>query len=200
MRYPASYGKKSTQLCPLCRAPTRIVQGIQLDREPYRGRSRSTIGLEGFLDNLRSAWNVGSILRTADGLGLQHIYHVGTTPAGDHPKVVKTALGAEKCVQWSYHRNGLDLATQLISQGKRLWALEWIEQAVPISTLRRQGADLPIVLVVGNEVTGIDPELLDLCEVVVGLPMQGAKRSFNVAVAFGMAVYGLRLRLEDNLS
>ena len=145
------------------------------------------------LDNVRSAWNVGSILRTADGAGISQVHLCGVTPPGDHPKVVKTALGAEKSVCWTYHTNSLEAARSLIEGGRRLWALEFTPGSVPIWELKRLPQE-PLVLVVGNEVVGVDPELLGMCERAFHLPMGGSKRSYNVAVAFGMAaVYLLGL-------
>jgi len=147
--------------------------------------------LQALLDNVRSTFNVGSIFRSADGAGLQHLYLCGITPTPDHPKLAKTALGAESNVPWSQHRNALDLAAMLQAQGYQLWALETTATALPLQA----APPLPakgVVLVVGNEVTGVDPALLARCTQVVALPMDGQKRSLNVAVAFGIASYTLR--------
>lgn len=141
------------------------------------------------LDNLRSAWNVGSILRTADGAGFQQVYLCGITPTPEHPRVERTALGAQHSLQWSWHANSLVLARQLLRIGHTLWALESTPQAESLQVLARPAADQRVVLIVGNEVAGVDPELLLLAARTFAIPMRGIKRSLNAAVAFGIAAY-----------
>ena len=110
----------------------------------------------------------------------------------------KTALGAESQVPWTYHRNGVDALLALQAQGKQIWALELSPAALPLAqavgswpTDAHTGDPATVVLVLGNEVTGIDPAILQLADRVVAIPMQGSKRSLNVAVAFGVAAYAL---------
>lgn len=142
------------------------------------------------LDNVRSLFNVGSIFRSADGAGVSHLYLCGFTPTPTNPKLAKTALGAEQTVGWSHHNNAVDLALSLRAQGHRLWALE----ALPGATIIFDAPPLDgsTVLVAGNEVTGIDPDLLALCSCTLAIPMYGRKRSLNVATAFGVAAVVLR--------
>jgi tRNA G18 (ribose-2'-O)-methylase SpoU len=144
------------------------------------------------LDNLRSAYNVGSIVRTADGAGIDHLYLCGITPTLDHPKVAKTALGAEATVESSYHPNALTLVSDLQSRGIYLAALESRPGAVSLFDPVLRIPTSPAVLVVGNELVGVDPAIEELCDLVVALPMMGTKRSLNVVVAFGIASYWLR--------
>jgi 23S rRNA (guanosine2251-2'-O)-methyltransferase len=142
------------------------------------------------LDNIRSAWNVGSILRSAEGFGFSHVYLCGITPTPENDTVQKTSLGAQDSVTWSYHKDALKLVSDLKKEGRRIVALEEEARAVEVSRI-----GLPTyqtVLVLGNEVTGVDPEVLDLCDRIYYIPMHGQKRSFNVAIAFGIAAYALR--------
>jgi tRNA G18 (ribose-2'-O)-methylase SpoU len=193
-RFPATLQEHRRHLCPLCGAQTQIVLERQLEAEAaIRHPFSEKPAIHALLDNVRSIFNVGSIFRCADGAGIQHLYLCGITPTPDHRKLVKTALGAEQTVTWSHHNNALDLAHQLKAQRQQLWALEDSPTAESIFTAHVQNNDVPIVLVVGNEVTGIDPELLALCDRVLAIPMWGAKRSLNVAIAFGVAVYSLRV-------
>ncbi len=146
--------------------------------------------VEVLLDNIRSAWNVGSILRAADGAGVRHLHLCGISPHPDHPKVAKTALGAELSVPWSCHADGLEFCRRAKREGFHLWALEGGQRAKSLFSLPPR-ADSPLLLIVGNEITGIDPQLLEECEEVVCLPMSGEKGSLNVSVAFGIAIYQL---------
>jgi len=145
------------------------------------------------LDNIRSAWNVGSILRSADGFGFDHAYLCGITPTPDGPAreaVTKTSLGAEDTVSWSYYKDAVKLVRVLKKEDWKVIALENVAdskaiQDASISTQRT-------VLILGNELTGVDPELLDLCDAMYHIPMRGEKKSFNVAIAFSIAAYALR--------
>jgi 23S rRNA (guanosine2251-2'-O)-methyltransferase len=150
--------------------------------------------MEALLDNIRSAWNVGAIFRTADGFGVQKLHLCGITPTPENKSVAKTALGADKNIPWTYSRNAVSAAEKLRDEGACLWALEQDERATPLTETDARAdfkTDIRIVLVVGNELTGVDPELLNMCERIVYIPMQGKKRSLNVEVAFGVAVSAL---------
>lgn len=179
--------------CPRCGATTQR-QGTQFGVAVLPPKAAPPAGpvIHALLDNLRSAWNVGSIFRSADGAGLQHLYLCGTTPQPPHPGIHKTALGAEQVVNWSYAPNALWLAHQLRENGLRLWALEAGAQAQSLFATRLEFFDAPLVLIVGNERSGIDPEILPLCERTLWIPMLGVKESLNVAIAFGIAAYTLR--------
>jgi len=144
------------------------------------------------LDNIRSAWNVGSILRSADGFGFTHAYICGITPTPDHEAVTKTSLGAQDSVPWSYHKDAVDLVKGLKVEGWKIYGLEEDIRAVALGTVNMTYESEGEVLIVGNEVTGVDPELLDLCDQIFYIPMRGEKKSFNVATAFGIAAFALR--------
>jgi len=161
--------------------------------------------VEALLDNVRSAWNVGAIFRTADGLGVDKLHLCGISPTPRTPAVGKTALGAEQVIPWAYYRNALWAAEKLKGEGCQLWALEQDERAVEIEEAAAARQEISpgqagekIMLVVGNEVTGVDPALLDLCDRIIHIPMNGQKRSFNVAVAFGIAAHFIsQIRARD---
>jgi tRNA G18 (ribose-2'-O)-methylase SpoU len=137
------------------------------------------------------------MLRTADGAGLRHVHLCGITPTPDNPKLAKTALGAEGAVPWTQYGNGLAAAVSLKKQGLRLWALEGGSRSESLFDARVDPKGPPIVLVVGSEISGIDPDILEHCERVLCLPMQGIKTTLNVAVAFGIAAYLLRFGLSS---
>jgi len=181
------------EFCPRCGAPMeRVIEPYQNPECSQDGGS-SVRTLFGLLDNIRSAYNVGAIFRTAEGVGVRHLYLCGFTPTPtENLALAKTGLGAEEDLLWSHHRNALSLAYVLRDKGYRLLALECMPQATPIYRFRGEPPDeRPIVLVVGNERAGIDPGLIDLCDEVLALPMAGNKASLNVAVAFGVAAYWL---------
>jgi tRNA G18 (ribose-2'-O)-methylase SpoU len=147
------------------------------------------------LDNIRSAWNVGAMFRSADGAGFSRLHLCGFTPTPEIPAVGKTALGAELSLPWTWAPDGVALAQTLLEQGCQLWALEQESRSVSIYASKPELPGGRLVLVVGNEVCGVDPGILALCQRVVHIPMHGGKRSLNAAVAFGIATYALRERM-----
>ena len=194
LRYSVESGSKTGVHCPRCRSTSRLLIA-EMDQQSVPNHhsftSQPTLRLEVVLDNIRSAWNVGSIFRSADGAGAACLHLCGVTPTPDHSGVKKTALGAESSLPWQYHADGVLAVSDLKAKGALVWALEGGSKALPL-----MGSAIPptdsMVLVVGNELGGVDPGILELCERVVYLPMTGAKGSLNVAVAFGIAVYWLR--------
>lgn len=155
-------------------------------------QGKANFAIEAVLDNIRSAWNVGSMFRTADGMCISSIYLCGITPTPLHPQVRRTALGAENTIRWEYASNAVSLVKSQISDGKRLWVLEETRGAENLYDLLMDNNQEPILLAVGNEISGVDPGLLELAEKVISIPMGGRKRSYNVAVAFGIATSYLR--------
>ena len=191
MRFPAPSGA-SIHACPRCGSNLDKVdipfssQRVEPDVVPVTGPEVDIV-----LDNVRSAFNVGSILRTADGAGIRHAYLCGITPTPENPKVAKTALSSEFVTPWEYTTNAIDLVHCLKGQGLAIWALEGGTDAVSILDALKEPPST-LALVAGNELAGVDPQVLGLCDRVVSLPMLGFKRSLNVAVAFGIAMYLLR--------
>ena len=193
LRYPLTESHPFGERCPVCLGQTQAILKRTIALLPPRGEGiemRGEIQLSALLDNIRSAWNVGAIFRTADGLRIDKLYLCGITPTPDNEALQKTSLGAEETVAWEYSRNALETANKMKSEGHKLIALEQDNRAVSLTDYRFQNPD-PKILIVGNEVTGVDPELLDLCDHILHIPMLGQKRSFNVEVAFGIAAFQL---------
>lgn len=157
------------------------------------------------LHDIRSTHNVGALLRTADGLGVKHVYMSGYTPYpidqfGDsrlphiaqknHDAIHKTALGAETSVHWSRHENIISLLDELRQKNIRLVGLEQGSSAHPLHETRFSGDS--IALLAGNEVDGIAPDLQKQCSTLVEIPMCGQKESFNVSAAVAMALHWFR--------
>lgn len=193
-RFPAPAASEQLA-CPRCGGATAGTGDLYPDRHSTLGQPAAAIRVEALLDNIRSIYNVGAMLRTADGAGLGHLYLCGITATPGHPRVAKTALGAEAAVPWSAHPNCLDVAGELKGRGYTLWGLESGPRAEPLFAAAPAPESPPLVLVVGNELAGIDPALLARCDRVLYIPMAGVKGSLNAAVAFGIAAYFLRFGL-----
>ena len=192
LRYPLTEGHSFGARCPVCLGMTNVVMkkhmGAETILKEERKKKKEIKAV--LLDNIRSAWNVGSILRSADGLGFSHTFLCGITPTPEVDAVRKTALGADEFVTWSYHKDAVTLVKGLKKEGWTIWALEEDERSIPLSKGGKQKAE-KTVLIAGSEVTGVDPELLDLCDKIFYIPMLGGKKSFNVSVAFGVAGFVL---------
>lgn len=193
LRYPLEVGHSFGARCPSCLGTTRVIMTRSIRNEPEVIEDISgAVTMSGLVDNIRSGWNVGSIFRTAEGFNLQHLYLCGITPTPKTVDLSKTALGAESLVNWTYHTNAVLAGEKLKNEGFVLWALEQDPRAIPISSIKiAKGASCNgkgIVIIGGNEESGVDPGLLDICDKILFLPMRGKKRSFNVAVAYGIAI------------
>ncbi|HQK63687.1 MAG TPA: RNA methyltransferase [Candidatus Staskawiczbacteria bacterium] len=137
-------------------------------------------------DNIRSLENIGSIFRTADALGVTKIYLCGICGTPPNPKISKTALGAEKNIPWEYVKQTGRLIDKLEKQGIETVALEQDKNSIDYAKYR---PNFPVALIVGNEVKGVSPKILQKCDKIIELPMVGKKESLNVSVAFGIAGY-----------
>lgn len=189
-RFPAAVD--TGEKCPQCKSATAVIANPHTKRDTTVPHPTRLPHIELLLDNIRSLHNVGAIFRTADGAGIRHLHLCGITATPEHPKLAKTALGAEQQMGWSYSRNGVDTAVALKAQGYRLWALEECAQATSLFQANLEWDGRPILLIVGSENVGVDPAILACCEQIFALPMLGHKDSLNVAIAFGIAIYHIR--------
>lgn len=140
------------------------------------------------LPNIRSGHNVGAIFRTADGAGVEKLYLTGYTPCPPHTQIDKVSLGAEKWVPWEYKKQAGGLLKNLKKIGYNIIALEQTGNSVNIFDWKPK---FPLALVLGNEKTGVPKSLLKYCDQSVEIPMRGKKKSLNVSVAAGIAMYSI---------
>jgi len=145
------------------------------------------------LHNIRSCYNVGAIFRTCDAIAIEKIYLTGYTPTPERnpEKIKKTALGAEKTVKWEYEKNVGKIIEKLKKEGIKIVALETEESALPYFKFKPK---FPLAILVGNEKRGIDKRTLKKADYILKIPMFGKKESLNVAVAFSIFAYYLRIK------
>jgi len=144
------------------------------------------------LEDIRSAHNVGAILRTADALLVREVLLAGITPGGDHKGVHKSALGAQDFVPWRRIESTTSEIKHLKTLGYTVAALEITDSPQPTESLLI-GA-YPICLVVGNEVAGISEATLNECDFALELPQLGVKQSLNVSIATAVMMFDLQRR------
>ncbi len=142
------------------------------------------------LENVRSAYNVGSVFRTADAFLLEGVYLVGYTAFPPHKEIKKTALGAEDTVHWKHFKKTGEALDQLRVLGYKIYAVEQAEQSFKLhSTLFEK--DEKIAVVFGNEVTGVEQETIAKCDGCLEIPQLGMKHSLNISVAAGIVLWEL---------
>jgi tRNA G18 (ribose-2'-O)-methylase SpoU len=167
----------------------------RLTNEQAQAIERHPVSL--LLYNIRSLYNVGSIFRTADAGLAQKLMLVGYTPRPPRKEIAKTALGAVDSVPWEYYHTIADALQVARRSGMKIFALELASQSRRIETLSLN--EFPLCLVLGNEITGVDDDVLLQCDGAIELPMYGVKHSLNVSVAAGIALYDAVRRWHELL-
>jgi 23S rRNA (guanosine2251-2'-O)-methyltransferase len=142
------------------------------------------------LDNIRSMHNVGSVFRTADAFLLRGMYLCGYTPQPPHRDIHKTALGATETVEWKYAATTVEAVKKLKDDGYRVFAVEQVENSMPLHRFT-MNEHAPVAVVFGNEVSGVEQEVLKLCDGCIEIPQLGMKHSLNISVAAGIVLWEL---------
>ena len=142
------------------------------------------------LDNVRSLHNIGSVFRTADAFRLEGLYLCGITACPPHPEMHKTALGAEDSVAWHYAADTLQAVSALQAEGYEVWAIEQAHQSVKLRDWQPE-AGKRYAVVLGNEVKGVQQEVIDHSQGCIEIPQYGTKHSLNVSVTAGIVIWEL---------
>ncbi len=138
--------------------------------------------------NIRSLHNVGSIFRTAEGAGVSKLYLTGYTGTPPRKEIAKVALHSDERVPWEYRKTASSVIAKLKKEGFQIVALEQDPRSI---SYRQFKPENKCALIVGNEVLGVSKQLRDKCDVIIEIPMIGKRKSLNVSVAFGIAIYAL---------
>jgi len=142
------------------------------------------------LENIRSAYNVGSVFRTSDAFLIEAIYIIGYSAKPPHKEIKKTALGAEETVTWKYFRTSADAIDELKTKKYKVYAVEQAEESYKLHSANfRQNEKIAVVF--GNEVTGVEQTTIHLCDGCIEIPQLGMKHSLNIATAAGIVLWEL---------
>ncbi len=144
------------------------------------------------MDNIRSMHNVGSVFRTSDGFLIDGICLCGFTPQPPHRDIHKTALGATETVDWVYYENTPNAVNDLKHRGYKVYAIEQTEGSISLGKFKELNPDLaafPMAFVFGNEVDGVDEEVISICDGVIEIPQWGMKHSLNISVAAAIVLW-----------
>ena len=144
------------------------------------------------MDNIRSMHNVGSVFRTSDGFLIDGICLCGFTPQPPHRDIHKTALGSTETVDWVYYENTVQALHELKEKGFKVYAIEQTEGSVSLENFKQlnpEASTHPMAFVFGNEVDGVDQEVIALCDGVIEIPQWGMKHSLNISVAAAIVLW-----------
>ena len=153
-------------------------------------RQSPKLSIIAVLENVRSAYNVGSVLRTADAFLLEAVYTTGYTPHPPHKQIDKTALGAHESVQCKHFPSAAEAIVALKAQGFQVLAVEQAENSWFLNQHHFDSSE-KIAVVFGNEVTGVEQSTIHMCDGCIEIPQIGMKHSLNIAVAAGVVLWEL---------
>jgi 23S rRNA (guanosine2251-2'-O)-methyltransferase len=142
------------------------------------------------LENIRSAYNVGSVFRTSDAFLVEAIYIIGYTSQPPHKEIKKTALGAEETVLWKHFATSAEAIDELRTNGFNVYAVEQAEGSFKLNAIGFE-ADEKIAVIFGNEVAGVEQSTISLCDGCIEIPQLGMKHSLNIATAAGVVLWEL---------
>ena len=149
------------------------------------------------LENIRSAYNVGSVFRTADAFLIESVFITGYTAKPPHKEITKTALGAQDSVDWQYFETTKDAIENLKKDQYKIYAVEQVTDSVSLENISRISIER-LAFIFGNEVSGVDQEIISLCDGSVEIPQFGMKHSLNISVAAGIVLWEVvRCRLTS---
>ncbi|MCC8174654.1 MAG: RNA methyltransferase [Odoribacter sp.] len=158
----------------------------RLTTETYKEAEKSPIVI--VLDNVRSQNNIGSVFRTADAFRVEKIYLCGITATPPNREIHKTALGAEDSVEWGYQENTITLVKRLKAENYLVYAVEQAENSISLEDFSlEQGKKYAFIF--GNEVKGVQQEVINLADGCIEIPQFGTKHSFNISVTAGMVMW-----------
>jgi len=141
------------------------------------------------LDDIRSLNNIGSIFRTCDAFKIEKIYLCGITAKPPNRKITKTAIGATESVDWEYYEKIDDLISKLKSSGVKLWAIEQAEGSKSLSDLSIENPVIKHALIFGNEINGVNQNIVNNCDEILEINQYGTKHSLNVSIAAGIVIW-----------
>jgi 23S rRNA (guanosine2251-2'-O)-methyltransferase len=148
------------------------------------------------LDNIRSQNNIGSIFRTADAFRISELHLCGITATPPHREIHKTALGATESVSWKYFPSTMDSIRELKNEGFNIYAIEQTTYSIPIDRFDLPG-NVKIAVIFGNEVQGVDENVIQEVNTCLEIPQFGTKHSLNVSVAAGIVIWDLFKKINN---
>ena len=165
----------------------------RLNLEEFKNSQKTPLVI--VLDNVRSAHNVGSVFRTSDAFLVEKICLCGITPTPPHKEIRKTALGACESVNWQHYPNNMECIQELKENGYLVISIEQAENAIMLNDFIYQ-KNMKYALVFGNEINGVDQEIVSACDTVIEIPQYGTKHSLNISVSSGVVIWDFFRKIQ----
>ena len=176
----------------------RKLKNKELQRKSVdEARQASKTPLILILDNIRSLNNIGSVFRSSDAFLIQKIYLCGITAQPPHKDIHKTALGSTDSVAWEYVENTLELVEKLKQDGVEVWSIEQAEKSIFLNDFQPKKNQVH-AFVLGNEIKGVDQEVVNASQGVIEIPQEGAKHSLNIVVTAGVVAWDFFQKINQN--
>jgi tRNA G18 (ribose-2'-O)-methylase SpoU len=163
----------------------------RIDAKEFKSKEKDPIVV--LLDNVRSLHNVGSVFRTCDGMAIHKLYLCGITATPPHREIRKTAIGSTESVDWEHQSNALDVIKKYKELGYRIIAAEQTEKSISLEKF--QWNKEKILLIFGNEVDGVNQNLIDQSNAAIEIPQWGTKHSFNISVSTGIVLWSIKKQI-----
>lgn len=165
----------------------------RLSVDEYKSVSKTPLVV--VLDNIRSCNNIGSVFRTSDALLIEKVVLCGITATPPNAEIHKTALDAEKSVEWEYFEKTEDAVSKLQAEGYQVYAIEQVENSILLTDFSPEIGE-KVAVVFGNEVKGVQQKVVNICNGSIEIPQFGTKHSFNVSVSAGIILWDLFQKLN----
>ena len=174
----------------------RKLRNPELNRlTPEAYKQAEKLPLVVVLDNIRSCNNIGSVFRTSDALLIEKVYLCGITATPPNAEIHKTALDAEKSVEWEYLEKTEDAVIELQNKGYKVYAIEQVENSISLPDYFPAAGE-KVAVVFGNEVKGVQQKVVNICDGNIEIPQFGTKHSFNISVSAGIVLWDIFRKMK----
>lgn len=174
----------------------RKLKNIELNRisvDEFKKTEKTPIVV--VLDNIRSCNNIGSVFRTSDALLIEKIYLCGITATPPNNEIRKTALDAEKSVEWEYIENTEDVVKYLKGSDYKVYAIEQVKNSISLPDFIPKKKE-KIAVIFGNEVKGVKQSVVNICDGSIEIPQYGTKHSYNISVSAGIVLWDIFQKIQ----
>ena len=169
----------------------KLTELNRLDLEEFKKLEKDPIVV--LLNDIRSLHNIGSIFRTCDAMAVEKLYLCGITATPPHREIRKTAIGASESVNWEYQKNAIEVIKRYQKLGYQIIAIEQTDKAISLENFDWNNEK--ILLIFGNEVNGVEQNLINESDISIEIPQWGTKHSFNISVSAGIVLWSIKMQI-----
>ena len=169
----------------------KLTELNRLDLEEFKKLEKDPIVV--LLNDIRSLHNIGSVFRTCDAMAVEKLYLCGITATPPHREIRKTAIGASESVNWEYQKNPIEVIKKYQKSGYQIIAVEQTDKAISLENFDWNNEK--ILLIFGNEVNGVDQDLINESDISIEIPQWGTKHSFNISVSAGIVLWSIKMQI-----